>query len=67
MLLIYRHCGEKNQLEMYLYSNTKWMVALATLSTGQKTALCTKAKTPTHHTHVLGKNKIMSNPIWLKQ
>lgn len=52
---------------MYLYSNTKWMVALATLSTGQKTALCTKAKTPTHHTHVLGKNKIMSNPIWLKQ
>ena len=44
---------------MYLYADTEWMVALATLSTGQKTAFRTKAKTPTHHTHVLELRKTL--------
>lgn len=38
---------------MYLYAHTERMVALAALSTGQETAFSTKAKTPTHHTHIL--------------
>lgn len=45
---------------LYLYANTERMIALATLSAGQKTTLCTEAKTPTHHTHVLNR----TNQLW---
>lgn len=49
-------------MNCYLDANTKWMVALATLSAGQETALRTEAETPTHHTHVLGKNTSSVSP-----
>lgn len=52
---------------LYLNAYTEWMVALATLSTGQKTALCTKTKTPTHHAHVLKRKKDTDFPNFPKQ
>lgn len=56
---------ERVTMNCYLNANTKWMVALATLSAGQETALRTEAKTPTHHTHVLGKNTSSVSPSGL--
>lgn len=41
---------------MYLYAYTVWMVALATLGTGQQTALSTQTEASTDHTHVLKQN-----------
>lgn len=49
----------------YLYAHTVWMVALATLGTGQQTALCTQTKAPTDHTHVLKQPKhFVSQLTW---
>lgn len=69
-ILKYKKCfgcekKEKVTMNCYLNANTKWMVALATLSAGQETALRTKAKAPTHHTHVLGKNTSSVSPFGL--
>lgn len=44
------------QSGMYLYAYTVWMVALATLGTGQQTALRTQTKASADHTHVLNQN-----------
>lgn len=52
----YKQSTRPTQSWMYLYADTVWMVALATLGTGQQTALCTQTKASTDHTHVLNQN-----------